>query len=483
MARYQYRLAGTFEWFASSGTALAAVTNKLGSGKKVNVRSVQISSLTAANNVTAGTPTSVIPQRVEIVRDGTLAGGTECVGSALDKNASALPSSFHVLKNANITGSPVPLGRILVAKNLVPAGLQHLFRQGPTTRFSGAVRAPRRGPGAATKVIIRQGENWSLRLPTQPELPLPLRVTLTVRRQGSPARTWMFEEFCIGKVTNETLLTVANDAGSGEIYEIVECAIEEVGTYDSPYFQLVPVGSMNDVSTSDPLSNPPVLKMDTNYPDSSTWVQVFQNAPLLPRDLPENALSDASTGSPKSSNYLKAKDFIGPVYRVLFPEYAGLSTLRNPDSLHHHLAPKKADMGVMRAGITLRPGEGIALVSAAETAAIATAVGLSGWNAYEVTVVFDVEPVFAPTLSVTGLTSPSEVRVYEAGTTTLLAGEESITDGTFSWTYDPDDASAVDISVLSLGYQNIRLLNQTLPSTADLTIPVQQQFDRQYENV
>jgi hypothetical protein len=39
----------------------------------------------------------------------------------------------------------------------------------------------------------------------------------------------------------------------------------------------------------------------------------------------------------------------------------------------------------------------------------------------------------------------------------------------------------VDISIISLNYQNIRLLNQTL-SLADLTIPVQQQIDRQYGN-
>jgi hypothetical protein len=482
MARYQYRLAGTFEWFASSGSALVAVTNKLGSAKKVNIRSVQISSLTAANNATAGTATSVIPQRVEVVRDGIVSGGTECVGSPLDKDAAALPSTVRVLKGANVTGSPVPLGRVVVAKNLVPAGLQHFFRQRPSGRFGGVVNAPRRGPGDATKAIIRQNENWSLRLPTQPELPLPLRVTLTLRRQGSPARTWMFEEYCIGTNTNQTLLTLDNATGSGEVIEIVGCAIEEVGTYDSPYFQLVPVGTMNDLSVTDPLSAPPVIKMDTDYPDSSTWVQVFQDSPLLPRDVPENALSDASAGSPKSSNYLKAKDFIGPVYRVLFPEYAGLSTIRNPDSLHHHLAPKNADLGVMRAGIVLRPGEGIALVSAAETAAIATAVGLSGWNAYEVTVVFDVEPLFSPTLTISGLQNPSEVRVFDAGTTTQLAGQEDVTSGSFTWVYDPDVGS-VDISILSLGYQNLRLLNVSLPSTADLTIPVQQQFDRQYENV
>jgi len=79
------------------------------------------------------------------------------------------------------------------------------------------------------------------------------------------------------------------------------------------------------------------------------------------------------------------------------------------------------------------------------------------------------------------LKNPSEVRIFDEGTTTELAGEENITDGTFTWVFDPAVYPAVDIAVLSLGYQNIRFTNFPL-TLADTNIPVQQIVDRQYEN-
>jgi hypothetical protein len=56
-----------------------------------------------------------------------------------------------------------------------------------------------------------------------------------------------------------------------------------------------------------------------------------------------------------------------------------------------------------------------------------------------------------------------------------------VTSGTFSWVYDPELYPLVDISILALGYQNTRLTNIALGFT-DVTIPVQQQLDRQYRN-
>jgi hypothetical protein len=83
-------------------------------------------------------------------------------------------------------------------------------------------------------------------------------------------------------------------------------------------------------------------------------------------------------------------------------------------------------------------------------------------------------------LVLTGLKNPSEVRVFNQGTTTQIAGSENVTGGTFTANIDPNVYTAVDVAVLSLGYQNIRFLNQTLGT--GLTIPVQQQVDRQYLN-
>lgn len=90
-------------------------------------------------------------------------------------------------------------------------------------------------------------------------------------------------------------------------------------------------------------------------------------------------------------------------------------------------------------------------------------------------------PLDTITLEITGLKNPTEIRVFNAGTTTEVAGQESVTSGTFSAAIDAGSYPAVDISILSLGYQNIRLLNIDV-STGDVSIPVQQQIDRQYAN-
>lgn len=81
------------------------------------------------------------------------------------------------------------------------------------------------------------------------------------------------------------------------------------------------------------------------------------------------------------------------------------------------------------------------------------------------------------TLTLTGLQNPTEVRVYEAGTTTEVAGQEDVTTGTFAATIQ---TASVDIAIASLTYQNIRLLG--IDTTSDISLPIQQRFDRNYEN-
>ncbi len=84
-------------------------------------------------------------------------------------------------------------------------------------------------------------------------------------------------------------------------------------------------------------------------------------------------------------------------------------------------------------------------------------------------------------LTLTGLRNPTEVRVFEAGTTTEIAGQQDVTTGEFVTSIDAGAYPAVDISILSLGYQNTRLLGVDL-SGGDVSIPVQQIIDRQYAN-
>lgn len=83
-------------------------------------------------------------------------------------------------------------------------------------------------------------------------------------------------------------------------------------------------------------------------------------------------------------------------------------------------------------------------------------------------------------ITLTGLKNPSEIRVFEYGTTTEVAGSgaENVTSGSHS--FNIGLGQQVDIAILSLGYQNTRILNYS--STVSASVPIQQVIDRQYEN-
>jgi hypothetical protein len=80
-------------------------------------------------------------------------------------------------------------------------------------------------------------------------------------------------------------------------------------------------------------------------------------------------------------------------------------------------------------------------------------------------------------ITLTGLENATEVRIFEAGTITEISGQESVTSGTFTTTVAVD---FVDIAIVSLAFNIIRLKN--IETTSNITIPIQQQFDRNYRN-
>lgn len=84
------------------------------------------------------------------------------------------------------------------------------------------------------------------------------------------------------------------------------------------------------------------------------------------------------------------------------------------------------------------------------------------------------------TLSISGLVDNTEVRFYESGTVNELHGVEASAGGTVSFVYTTVGLD-VDVVIHHVQYKPIRLTNLTLAST-DSTIPVQQQFDRNYKN-
>ena len=492
MAKYQYRIAGEFDWMSNSGNAIIAITNPAGSGKKLTIRSFEATNLTAIRMTgTAAATASTSNNAFLAISRATVSGGDSVQLSPMDSDASAWPSAVKVAKQASVTSPGVAISQITSNKMLVPSTIAWMGRMSSIGKFS-KFRDHLKTPNGVESIIVRAGESIAVYIPTVtfPNT-VPMRISATMTRSGTPNRTWTTSYFTNALSPNVAVFSIENQAGSGEIITLNELSFEEVGTYDSPYYQLVPIGSINADALADPASSVSTLKMDSAYPDPSSWVKVYDNVAILPQGMPENAISDGSTGSPKGVNYLKTKDFLGPVWRTLFPEVEGANihaapatpTVGTMDSLGTQNSHRMVDLFVRHSGITLREGESLALVSGAETAVVTTAVGTSGWSSWHIAAQIDVEPKLVPVLTLTGLKINSEVRVFDANTTTEVAGMEDITSGTFTWEFDPTEhPSGVDISIMSLGYQNMRITGVTLP-LADVTIPVQQQIDRQYANI
>jgi len=470
---------------SNSGNALIAILNPAGSNKKLVLKSFEITNLTSAGAVA---PSAAVPEKLTLSR-ATVSGGIPVLMRKLDSDASAWPSTVSVATRSAVTSPTDNIYQVTIAKQLVQSTLAWVGRQSAIGRLAGLVGHRRSGFGDTERVVVRDGESVALYVPTFTGS-VPLRVRVRLLRSGTPDRTYetSFVTHLLGE--GVSAFSIENQAGSGETVSILSIAVEEVGTYDSPYFQIVPASSINTDSLTAETGAVTLFKMDTDYPDPSSYARVYTDVQILPVGLPENALSEASVGSPKGFNYFKTKDFLGPVYRTLFPEYVGLRIgAASADGVGHlGVSHRASDLGFRtrrdhnNSNLTVREGEIIALVSAAETAAGATvAVGMSGWCSVHFSVVISVEPKSTPVLSLTGLKNPTEIRVFDAGTTTQVAGAENVTGGTFSWEYDPEATPSVDIAILSLGYQNTRLLNVAL-GYSDVTIPVQQQIDRQYLN-
>jgi len=83
-------------------------------------------------------------------------------------------------------------------------------------------------------------------------------------------------------------------------------------------------------------------------------------------------------------------------------------------------------------------------------------------------------------LTLTGLIADSEVRIYEHGTTTEVAGVEDSTT-TFEYDYTFAASTYIDIVVHKADYKYVRVDNYLLGS-GDASLPIQQIFDRNYSN-
>lgn len=88
------------------------------------------------------------------------------------------------------------------------------------------------------------------------------------------------------------------------------------------------------------------------------------------------------------------------------------------------------------------------------------------------------------TVTLTGMKDNTEVRVYEQGTTTEIAGIEDATDGAVDdryWAFSTGGGAVVDIRIFNVNWVSTSILNYTVPSS-NTSLPVTQVVDRVYDN-
>lgn len=486
MARQQYRWVGEAAWQSMSGNAILAIQNKNGSGKKILVHSFEVLPQTV------GTTTGLA--FIDLVRGSSSANGVGCLISPHDTD-NIFPADIKIQKFCDFTPSGTVLSTRFFGKNLslgAQSGLCNNWQRGGLNKNQkmNALISQRAKDIGLENIVIRPGESIGIsqRFMSSSQI-LQLNYTLVVR--GTPnktfsgqAITWLASgnNSASGSISTSPFVITNNSVS--DIIELVSLDITELGTLDTPYLQLVPIGSIDPQSQADPIAIQSVTKMDSIYPDlDSNKIALLTDAPLLPLGVPVTYISGSSTGSPKGYNYLHTKDFIGPQFFTYFPEHNRYSStgILNDMSLVPLSNKGSRLMGDKGSPIVIREGEQIGIVSGAETAVTTNPIGTSGWQLLQFAITFSVENANVPELNLTGLQPNTEVRVMIAGTNTEIAGQESVS-GTFTWQYDFDLYPSVDINIVSLGYEILRYNNLSLNSTTGVTIPVTQRIDRNYLN-
>lgn len=342
------------------------------------------------------------------------------------------------------------------------------------------------------EIYVLAGEKISI-LVNKVNCSLPMFVEATFVVEGTPNRTYTTSFYTYLDSERLAVLSIDNNTGSGQVLRILRVSVTEVGTLDTPYFQLVPIGSIEPSSFTDSDKQLTVFPTNSAHGSLATNVgRLFTNVPVLPFGVPTSYIAEGApaAATPRGFNYLNAKDFIGPAYMTYFPESAAFKipntsfwTAGAPGTFGTHVSQEYSKIkGFGGAPIIIREGETLGIVSGAETATGTVSMGLSGFGGYEFSLTFTVEDAVTPTVELTGLKSGSEVRAY-VGTDPATAVEIGGTDSSstsFSFTHDVASQNGY-IMIFHLDWQPIKL-DFTPYLAAVVSIPIQQVVERNYSN-
>lgn len=290
------------------------------------------------------------------------------------------------------------------------------------------------------ELAVRAGENLAV-FCDNINASTPIFVSADVIIQGAPNRTYTVEFYTYLTSENTAIFSIQNTVGSGQVITLENIDISEIGTTDTCYFRLVPIGSIDSETFQDSnrLITPSVMKNDSTAPALTTVLDWYTNTPILPYGVPVSYMSSASPGIttvPVGYNYLNTKDFIGPMWMSYFPEgvafkpdnQTGMWTLGPPGTYGANLSDRLSSVKGMYAPIVIREGEGFALTSGAETAAVATinSVGVSGWGGFDFVIVFSVEDARYPTITLQNVLLNSRWRIETIPSLTGLGDNGTI---------------------------------------------------------
>jgi hypothetical protein len=459
----QYRLTTEANWQSSFGMAILAFINASGSGRKLTFKSLEIqaesnNSLLSYSNVVICASANGESMRKYI--------------TSYDSSAT-LSNNVRLFRNAVINSETNVVRRISTSRYASAAGTHNtLFAQRANGQFSGSIYTSQTGSDLE-QLTLNNNQTFAL-VGRQPiDHNSPLRITLDFRT-GSNQYSATF--VCYPK---PGLAMCALENTSGSVVTIIRMSVQEVGSVDTPYLRVVPVGQIKSefFGNTGMQIQEKLLKMDSSYPDLS-YLQIYTDVDLLPLGVPASYISEGSTGTPKGFNYMHTKDFEGPCYRILFPEFRNSGLNITPDDRMVTFSMKGADIGFHGSGICINPGEGLAIVASAETA-VGVQASFSGWPALTFSAQLEDSPVTDPVLKISNIVSGSDVVIIEAGTSNVLASVDELVGTTWEWAYDPDIVSSIDIAVYKAGYMPYPFANLPL-GTSSLSLPISQTPDPSY---
>ena len=466
--RRQYRIATQTNWQSMFGQALLAITNVSGSGRKLTLKSLELSVRSIAG--------SASPSANATLWQCTTASGESMNGNSVRMDsATSMPSGVVVRRNGGGNAYTARLRSIVALRSGAGAGTQNtLNNQVSWGRFGGLYKSELKGIGAVEPIVVPNGTAVVLMSDTV-NASAPFRVHATASVNGKTV-IW---EYVTATQPGLSLFSLENTAGA--TVKLLRIGIQEVGTTDTPYLRLVPVGQVygTDFGDTSKQIQAQITPMDSTYPSISGVCKIYQDVGFVPYGVPENYMTDTTAGTPRGFNYLHTKDFNGPVLRIAFPEMECVKPGgATEDMIGHGYGHVNSDIGVMKSDITINPGEGLAIVASAETA-VAVQAAFSGWTSLHFAAQINEEPQFAPYLNLTGLIAGSDVVVLYPGSTTVIDTADSISGTTYSLAYDTDIYTVVDLCVYRSGSKPLAIRNLNL-GTAGATVPISQIADGNY---